>query len=338
MNRLLPSLLRRLRLLPPLLLLAAGGAALLPLSTSLNRRQLEAQLRYPPVQIKGQDALSQQLALFTLGGLRTLASEILVLDTTDAWLKHDWPRAARRWQDITTLSPKHAGYWADAAREMANNAAQHVLRDPRYDRQQRAILAREYRDRGERFLRDGLQNNPDDPELLLELARYCGKTAVPPRHSEAAELYARAVQCGAPKRFERWQLYELCQVRNRKEESLKLAQRLFANPDHISPSLCCILFDLQEELRLPESEKLSLEEIFGSRQAGIRELNSYIDNDLGYPTEGARAWLREHAKEETRGEHAKADSSQAGSPESGSPQAAPSQEASAAEEAGEKEF
>lgn len=290
------SLRRSLRQLPALLILAAGGAALSLASAPLREEQTERKLRLPPVRIDGRDALSQQLALFSLGGLRSLAAEMLVLDATDAWLKNDWPRARRRWQAVTTLSPHRVNYWARASQEMARNAAAQVRADRSLDLHRRAELAQEYRRCGEQFLIDGLKNNPNDPTLLLESARFCNDVALPPRYAEAADLYARAADNGAPEYYRRWQLYSLCRLHNRKEESLSIARRLFEDPKHRSPSLCCILFDLQEELDVPEEQRLSLEQIFGSRSQGLRELRDYLRNDLGYPVSGVRRWFLQQSR------------------------------------------
>lgn len=287
---------RCLRQLPALLILAAGGAALSLASAPLREEQTERKLRLPPVHINGRDALSQQLALFSLGGLRSLAAEMLVLDATDAWLKNDWPRARRRWQAVTTLSPHRVNYWARASQEMARNAAAQVRADRSLDLHRRAELAQEYRRCGEQFLIDGLKNNPNDPTLLLESARFCNDVALPPRYAEAADLYARAADNGAPEYYRRWQLYSLCRLHNRKEESLSIARRLFEDPKHRSPSLCCILFDLQEELDVPEEQRLSLEQIFGSRSQGLRELRDYLRNDLGYPVSGVRRWFLQQSR------------------------------------------
>lgn len=287
---------RCLRQLPALLILAAGGAALSLASAPLREEQTERKLRLPPVRIDGRDALSQQLALFSLGGLRSLAAEMLVLDATDAWLKNDWPRARRRWQAVTTLSPHRVNYWARASQEMARNAAAQVRADRSLDLHRRAELAQEYRRCGEQFLIDGLKNNPNDPTLLLESARFCNDVALPPRYAEAADLYARAADNGAPEYYRRWQLYSLCRLHNRKEESLSIARRMFEDPKHRSPSLCCILFDLQEELDVPEEQRLSLEQIFGSRSQGLRELRDYLRNDLGYPVSGVRRWFLQQSR------------------------------------------
>lgn len=289
---------RCLRQLPALLILTAGGAALSLASAPLREEQTERKLRLPPVRIDGRDALSQQLALFSLGGLRSLAAEILVLDATDAWLKNDWPRARRRWQSVTTLSPHRVNYWARASQEMARNAAAQVRADRSLDLHRRAELAQEYRRCGEQFLVDGLKNNPNDPTLLLESARFCNDVALPPRYAEAADLYARAADSGAPEYYRRWQLYSLCRLYNRKEESLRIARQLFEDPKHRSPSLCCILFDLQEELDVPEDQRLSIEEIFGSRRNGLRELRDYLRNDLGYPVSGVRDWFLRQSRGE----------------------------------------
>ena len=69
--------------------LLAGGTLLSFAGGSVFSQQQASGLQPPPVHIDRSDALSQQLGFFTLGGLRSLVAEILTLDATDAWSKHD---------------------------------------------------------------------------------------------------------------------------------------------------------------------------------------------------------------------------------------------------------
>ena len=83
-----------LRFVACLVILAAGGALLLSLNRCLTEAQKETlpQPEHRPM-LLGRDALGEQLSFFLLGGLRSLAAEVMVLDATTAWAKRDWPLA-----------------------------------------------------------------------------------------------------------------------------------------------------------------------------------------------------------------------------------------------------
>ena len=138
-----------------LILLALGGLVLLPMARSVQRIEEREGLRMPTVPIsliKGGDALGEQLSFFLLGGLSSLASEILVLDATTAWMQRDWPRAERRWQMATTVNPQRTNYWINAARDMAVNAASHALNNKELSPIDQVRLSRDYFNRGVQFL------------------------------------------------------------------------------------------------------------------------------------------------------------------------------------------
>ena len=112
-----------------LLLLAGGGALLGVVTTGIHSKQEQNGLQPEPPAIDRTDALSQQLAFLSLGGLRSLVAEVLTLDATDAWLKQDWPRLHRRWDAAVTLAPHRTNYWLNAAYDMTNNAAGYLASD-----------------------------------------------------------------------------------------------------------------------------------------------------------------------------------------------------------------
>ncbi len=290
----LPRLLRNSGVpLAQLALLAAGGALLLPFSRSLSEAQQRRGLRLPPPAISREDAISQQIAVFSLGGLRSLAAEILALDATDAWLKSDWPRAQRRWETITALSPHRINYWVRASQDMARNAVSQVRTDGHFSQHDQAVLAHQYAQRGLKFLTDGIANNPGSARLHLELARYYADIPLPPDYRAAAASFERAVGLGAPPMFRRWVLYNLCKSRTSVQEAWQLARELYRQEENRTPALLGILFALQNKADVPPELRLSPEQLFGSREKAVRELRSYLTNDLHYPVYGVREWLEQ---------------------------------------------
>ncbi|MEE1265977.1 MAG: hypothetical protein UHH87_06790, partial [Akkermansia sp.] len=88
--------------------------------------------------------------------------------------------------------------------------------------------------------------------------------------------------------YRRWEFYNLCRIRGREEEAWKLGRELYREERHRSPSLRCLLVVLQHKLQVPEEEKLSLEELFGSRERAMKQLRRFARNDLRFPTTGIR--------------------------------------------------
>ena len=279
-----------LRTLAGIVLLGLGGLALLPLGAQLRRAERGAGLLSAFPAITG-DALAEQLMFFTLGGLRSLAAEVLTLDATNAWMMRDWPRAERRWQMITTLCPLRPNYWASAAQDMATNAAAHAYHDPQLSEAEQIRRARGYIARGERFLRDGLAQLPDNALLYMRLGDLYADLNRKPSFAQAAEAYHAAVERGASALYRRQEFYSLCRIRGREQEAWALGRELFNSAEQRVPSLRCLLFVLQNKLDVPEAERLSPAQLFGSEAKARRELANFERNQLRFPVQGIRAYL-----------------------------------------------
>lgn len=290
------SLSSRWRTLAGIALLGLGGLALLPLSVQLRRAEQRAGLLSAFPAITG-DALAEQLSFFTLGGLRSLAAEVLTLDATNAWMLRDWPRAERRWQMITTLCPLRPNYWASASREMATNAAAHALHDSGLTPAEQARLARHYIERGERFLLDGLAQLPESALLYMRLGDLYADLNRNPSFTRAAAAYHEAVRLGASSLYRRQEFYSLCRIRGREQEAWQLGRELFeSSAQHRVPSLRCLLFVLQHKLGLPAAERMSPVQLFGSEEKARRELKNFLHNQLRFPVSGIREYLSDHGE------------------------------------------
>lgn len=284
-------LLKLSRLPLAVLMLLAGGLVLLPLNRAVSRAQHEQGLQLPPPRIAQKDAFTQQLAFFTLGGLRSLAAELTSLDATNAWSDRDWPRADARWQTVTTLAPRRVNYWAAAARDMATNAAGDILSRDNINRRDRTVQAHYYIRRGEDYLLQGLANNPDSPLLHARLGDFYSDLYRRPEFSKAAAAYARAVELGAPQIYSRLRFYNLCRIRGREQEALTLGRELFADPRNNVPALRTLIYVLQHKLNLPPEQRLSIEQLFGNHKRARRDFNTFRRNTLLYPTNGIEEYL-----------------------------------------------
>lgn len=274
-----------------LLLLAVAGWALLPLRQHLKQQEMTAALQLPAPDFERTDALSQQLAVFALGGLRTFAAEILCMDATNAWLLQDWPRARQRWEQVTTLCPRRVNYWIRASRDMSKNAVAWVNSRDTLTPHEQALQSKDYLDAAERFLMEGIANNPSSSLLWLQLAAFDEDLARRTNFSRAVEDYRKAVELGASPMYQRWEFYNLCRIRGREQEAWALGRQLYNQERHRSPSLRCLLFVLQHKIAVPPHEKLSAEQLFGTRERAVKHLRSFRRNDLRFPTTGIDAYL-----------------------------------------------
>ena len=277
-----------------LVLLALGGLLLLPLVRHAQHLENQTNLRMPPVPvslIRSGDALGEQLSLFLLGGLNSLASEILILDATTAWMQRDWPRAERRWQMATTLNPHRPNYWINAARDMAVNAAAHSLHNKDLSPIDQVRLSRAYFDRGVRFLQQGIAHHPRSALLRMSLGDLYADLNRFPNFAAAAAAYHDAVRLGASPLYARQEFYNLCRIRGREQEAWQLGRSLFSSPAHRVPSLLCLLFVLQQKIDVPPAEKLSPSQLFGSEEKARRELARFRRNSLRFPTSGIPPFL-----------------------------------------------
>lgn len=275
-------------------LLVVGGALLRPAGSALRAQQDAAHLHHVAPDFRRSDALGQQLAVFCLGGLRTLAAELLAMDATTAWLEQDWPRARERWQQITTLCPHRVNYRIRAARDMAKNAVAHVRDEAergRLSAGEAEAAERSYLAAAERFLQTGIADNPDSALLYLELGGFYDDLARRPQFSKAVEAYRAALAHGASSMYERWVFYNLCRIRGREQEAYELGRRLFTSDKHRTPSVRCLLFVLQHKLGIPAANALTPEQLFGSRAKARQELRRFRHNDLRFPINGIDVFL-----------------------------------------------
>lgn len=277
--------------------LALGGLLLRPIEQQTLRHELEVGLQLPPPPADSKDTLNRQLSFFAMGGLRTLAAEILAMDATGAWLVQDWPRARKRWEQITTLCPNRPSYWSRSARDMAKNAVAHVYGRKDISEHERATLVREYLDAAEHFYLQGLAANPHSVLLQLDLAGFYEDLARRPQFAKAVEAYRKALTMGASDMYQRWVFYNLCRIRGREREAWEMGRQLFRSPRHHTPSVRCLLFALQHKLGIPQDEGYSIEELFHSDTRARKQLRSYLHNTLRFPVNGVQEYLQSPAEE-----------------------------------------
>ena len=287
-----------------IVLLVLGGGVLSWAGSFIREQELEQKLILPPAEIDSNDAFAQQLAVFSLGGMRSLAAEIATLDATDAWFKHDWPRCQRRWETATTLAPQRENYWRRAAFDMISNAAGDMETKRGLSPAERSQAVDKYIKTGERFLQKGLAVNPNSKALYLEQAVQYSNVFRKPKFRKAAEAYQNAMKAGADAVYAYMRFYCLCRARDAEAEAWALGRELIKDTEGGEPSLRTMLFVLQNKIAVPSQEALSLEQIYrpyANLRYGrpcsdsemvyiaVREMHNMLTNDIMYPTHGLAA-------------------------------------------------
>lgn len=304
------SKLRKAKAYATALVALAGGGALLGIpSHHVYQQQAQQDLQPPLSKIDNSDALTQQLAFFTLGGLRSLAAEIMTLEATDAWSKKDWPRALRRWEQATTLAPRRVNYWLHAAHDMAYNATAAVQSDPRLSPAEQNSEFDRYLKLGENFLLKGAACNPDSWQLRRTLADLYDSEYHKPNYRKAVKARKHALALGAPASQKRFLFYDICRTKGMEAEAWKLGRELFNDPEQHTPSLCSLLFVLQHRIQVPANEALSADAIYRplaeqnyGRKLSQQEMQAFIasnlesmyNNNLNYPINGVRPYLKKY--------------------------------------------
>lgn len=264
----------------------------------LRKKFIEQKLLYPLTVNKGSDTLSSQLAIFTLGGLRSLSAEILALDATDAWSKKDWQRVEQRYAQMTILAPRRVNYWVSAALEMNSNAAGDSAWKRGLSALEIAYKKSYFTQRGEQFLLDGITHNPNSAILYSRLGDHYSDLNRHPQFAKAVQAYKSAVQLGASAMQERNIFYNLCRIRGKEKEAWELGKKIFQS-DHKyqASSVRCLLFVLENKLKIPEAQRIPLDKLFGNPQRMQRILRGYLNNTLRFPSDGIKAYLDSHPLE-----------------------------------------
>ena len=107
------------------------GMIRLPLQERILEQEKNAGLLEEPVSLSSSDYLEQQLAMVSLGGLRSLVAAVLSMEAFDCFLVSDWANLERRYNQITALAPHSDFYWDNGSWHLGNNASSSYLDNKR---------------------------------------------------------------------------------------------------------------------------------------------------------------------------------------------------------------
>ena len=128
------------------------GMIRLPLQNRILEQEKAAGLLDDPVELSSSDYLEQQLAMVSLGGLRSLVAAVLSMEAFDCFLISDWANLERRYNQITSLAPHSDFYWDNGSWHLGNNASSSYLDNKRLSPMERREGFRKYIQKGRSFL------------------------------------------------------------------------------------------------------------------------------------------------------------------------------------------
>lgn len=285
-----------------LAILLAGGALRLPFEAQLTKDLRQAGLIVKPLQIGTREKIGQTSSAVALGGLRTLVATFLNLRAFTAFTEYRWGDVEEIYDTIVDLAPHTRYYWWSGSNYMAYDAAPYSLYNEKLTPVRRRYEWQNYILKGESFLRRGLQNNPDDPELHRNLGSLLSdpnKIRAFPDTSASFLAASQEFQIAADSGkmlpiVRRLQLYSLARVPGHEAEALTLAQKLYDERlKNRSPSLLCLLIVLETHQGLTQDPAKRAVELFGDEKKAYKALGYYWRDQVNYfPMDGIASALK----------------------------------------------
>lgn len=243
---------RKLQAIAVLLLF---GLIKLPVEEAATRQLRAARLLSPPLDLSVRENIGQMSFAAALGGLRSLIASITYLQAYQAWENIDWAKVDSLFQLTTTLQPRYANYWDEAAWQMAYNAASSYLNNQELNSAVRGKLYHDHIDRGIAILRDGLRVLPDEPRLWNGLAEIYERRQIDPRKS--AECYLQLLRVTKNPRYGRFAAYQLALTSDPSQwqRAYDLLKSAYDQKQRL-PTLINTLKSLEERLEIPANQRI----------------------------------------------------------------------------------
>lgn len=241
-------------------LLGAFGAAILPLQSLLQVEAQAAHFRKAPLSIDLRERIGQAGFLAALSGFRSPLAAILWIKAHTAWENTEWGRMAGLFETVTTLQPRSLTYWDMAAWHMAWNASVAALQNEKQPSEALRVRAqRAYIQLGKNFLERGISNNPDRPELLVQLGVLLRDKLED--HCAAADEFLKAAKFpDAPLYAARFAGYEMAKCPGREREAYYYLRQLYqAGEKQRLPTLINLLHKMENDLDIPQADRVSSE-------------------------------------------------------------------------------
>ena len=144
---------------------------MLPLSSHIRTERLTLKYGGANVNRKLRLDLGQGMAIALLAGFRGVVADFIWIQSHGYWEKKEWLRQYRDMQVVTTLQPQSTLFWDTGAWHMAWNIGYAVSVDTNvYTQAQGLQRQREWWERAEDFLKQGIENVPNRYDLYFSLA------------------------------------------------------------------------------------------------------------------------------------------------------------------------
>jgi hypothetical protein len=245
------------RKIAALALLCLFGAAVLPLQSMLQREAQAAHFQKTTLSINLRERIGQAGFLAALSGFRSPLAALLWIQAHTAWENTEWGRMAGLFETVTTLQPRSLPYWDMAAWHMAWNASVAALQNEKQPSEALRIRAqRAYIQLGRDFLERGILNNPDRPQLHIQLGVLLRDKVED--HCAAAEQFLKASKFpDAPQYAARFAGYEMAKCPGREREAYDYLRKLYEEGEKQRlPSLINLLRQMENKLDIPASDRV----------------------------------------------------------------------------------
>lgn len=238
-------------------LLCLFGALVLPLQLQLEREAEAAHFHKTTLNINLRERIGQAGFLAALSGFRSPLAAILWIEAHTAWENTEWGRMAGLFDTVTTLQPRSLTYWDMAAWHMAWNASIAALQNAKQPSEALRIRAqRAYIQLGKDFLERGILNNPDRPQLHVQLGVLLRDKLED--HCAAADEFLKASKYpSAPPYATRFAGYEMAKCPGREREAYEYLRKLYLEGEkqHL-PSLINLLRQMENKLEIPVGDRV----------------------------------------------------------------------------------
>jgi len=138
--------------------------------------------------------------------------------------------------------------------------------------------------------------NPNDLQLKQDLARMLSDRYKFPNYPEAAKYMEPVASAkGATPLQKRTYLYIIAQIRGREREAYEYALKLYhEHTQNRLNTVNCLVFAYQTRFNIPEEERLSLVQMFGTQASALKALKLYAGQTaFRYPLDGINKAIRE---------------------------------------------
>lgn len=284
--------------------LLAFGVAKLHFEDRLTQDMVQHRLLQPPLKEGTSQRLGQTGAAAALGGMRSLIATVWNLRAFLHFENLEWIKLEQSYEVITTLQPQTIHYWETGAWHLHTNASVYYNENPDLSPFRQREMRKLYIQKGSALLEEGLLYNPDSWRLHSNLARIWSDRYKLPDLNRAVNHYSNTLACDTlpdyrRSMFERFRFYTMTRIPSRHAESLELGLVLYhQSPRNRTPSLVNYLFALQNELDLPEADRIPDNELYPSKKLQLQWLkNLWKRRNQAYPMAGVRVKIEELKKE-----------------------------------------